>query len=704
MAEFLPPVVQKLELDASDYTKGYDKAEGKLDEFGKKSSKTSEQFKKDQKDQGKAVSDFERLLGSKLQEGETGLQSLQREMETTTKKVGDLRKAAAKTGNESLFGDLKKAEADLKGLTSIAETIAPDLAKDIGKSGSEAGTTFSKEFLTAFDGTPIKPVLIAILAGVAIAGAPTIAAIINGAVLTGMGLGGFAIGFAEAIKDPRVHSTLDGLTSQISSELKNATSGFDVPIAQGLSSLSAIFAREEPGLKSTFDTLAQAAGPLLDGFGQFIEDALPGLEEGFKAAEPVLVEFADLLPSIGEHLGGMFKSFGDGAPGAAAALHAIVGVLNNTLDLIGWIMRTGSSMFLWMENAIADVLDVAGTAALTAAKAFSWVPVLGDDLQSTGTGLTEFASKIREGIAPTKDAGNVAGYAGGKMSDYAGKTKDAVQELQDLVDATNTWINAAQGSDDALLAMKTAQSDFYEGITKGAKNWDENTRAGQKNVAFLNAYNEKITVRFDKMAALHPLTQAQLKDEIALEQKLYDDAKAAGASNDELATLGITIGKLKAELAKLNGSVATYYVKGIETHTAGGPVLGPGSAHATFSQGGSIKAAAQGLISGVLPPRSPGTLIRAGEMQTHGEVLTPLAGISAQRAMGLSQVVGDAYGFDAVPKGRMAAYAGGDRGGVQTVIPTIVVQLGGKQMAVIHGGLMQYSQRFKLRTGTTGLT
>lgn len=703
MAEYLPPVVQKLELDASDYTKGYDKAEARMGEFGKTSDKVTEKVKKGQKEQGEAVSDFQRLLGSKLQDGETGLQTLQREMDKTRTKVTDLRKEAAKTGNEGLFGDLKKAESDLKGLASIAETLGADVA-NAAKGGAEAGTSFGEQFAASMEATPVGPILTAILVGAVIAATPAMAAIINTAVLTGVGLGGFAIGFKEAIKDPRVHSTLDQLKSEISSTFTKATSGFIGPVNAGLAFLSATFARAEPGLKSTFDVLAQAAKPLIEGFGGFIEDALPGLESGLKAAEPLLVELADMLPEVGKHLGNMFRSMGEGAPGASLLLRGLINDVDGLLDAIGWITKTGSDMYIWWEGKLADAMTFLGTAAEVAATKFGWVPVVGDKTKALASGLLDAGEKMHAIVDAARDTGSATGYAGGEMADYARSTERAVEQLQALVDATNTWISAAQGSDDALLHMNSAISDFNEGITKGKKNWDEQTRAGQKNVGLLNAENEAITARFDKLASLHPLSQTQLKDEIALEQKLYDNAKAAGASDSELSTLKDTISKLKTELEKLNGTTATYTVKSVTTDIHYSKIVRPGTDIASAQAQGGVVKAAQGLVAGILPPSSPGTFVFAGEPQTHGEVMTPLAGISPQRAMGLSQVVGDAYGFDVAPRGRMAAFAGGGRGDGQTVIPTVVVQLGGKQMAVVHGGLMQYSQRFKRRTGTTGLT
>ncbi|MBO0881697.1 MAG: hypothetical protein J2P17_15420, partial [Mycobacterium sp.] len=61
---------------------------------------------------------------------------------------------------------------------------------------------------------------------------------------------------------------------------------------------------------------------------------------------------------------------------------------------------------------------------------------------------------------------------------------------------------------------------------------------------------------------------------------------------------------------------------------------------------GGMRRAAVGMY---IPPRDPGTVL-VGEPQTGGEMLTPLRGISQAAAMMQTKVIGDAYGFDVVPR------------------------------------------------------
>ena len=92
-----------------------------------------------------------------------------------------------------------------------------------------------------------------------------------------------------------------------------------------------------------------------------------------------------------------------------------------------------------------------------------------------------------------------------------------------------------------------------------------------------------------------------------------------------------------------------------------GTTPGGGTSYNKFYAKGGIRHAATGLV---IPPSNPGTVL-AAEPQTGGEVLTPLKGISKQRAMQLTGVVGSAYGFDVVPRGgaRTPVYGGAGGGG-----------------------------------------
>lgn len=699
MSQYLTPVVQRFEADVDGYIAKVEAAEAAQGKFDKKSKQSSEQVKKDEKAKEKAVSDYDRLFGSKLKDQENALVTLRRELDLSKRKVEDLRTEFAKTGKSGLFEDIKNAESDFQKLSSIAETLVPNFTK----AGSDAGSKAGEGFISQFTGVigEAGPYVMAALVAVAVLSAPAIAAVVNGALLTGVGLGGFAVGLMMAIKDARTRRALDGLKSTISDVFHNATSAFVAPITTGVDYISAVFDRAGPGLKSTFDELATVAGPLMTAFGDFIAEALPGLEEGLKASVPVLQTFADVLPGLGKTIGDMFRSFGKGVPAAIVGIKFIVGGLEWLLNSVGGFVRVGSQLFIWLGNKFADFLDLLAGGA----KAFDWLPLWGDNLDTAADKLHTLSGRIRDASTATGDLQTGAQGAIQPITSLDGTIVKAKKDLQDLVDVTNTWISTSESADDAYLAMKTAISDFNEGVKKGSKYWDINTRAGQANVGLLNKETAAITANYDALSKKHPLSAQQVKDEIAAAQKLYDTAKAAGASKDELSTLKGIISGLNGELAALDKTKVNYYVQGHYTTT--GNRINPNSlsAKATFGDGGVV-AAANGLVSGVLPPRHPGTLmVLAGERKTKGEVFMPLAGISQGRAMDLAQVAGNAHGFDVVPRRPMMPSVGyGGGGATQTVIPTIVVQLGGKQMAVVHGGMMQYSQRFKKRTGTTGLT
>jgi hypothetical protein len=202
---------------------------------------------------------------------------------------------------------------------------------------------------------------------------------------------------------------------------------------------------------------------------------------------------------------------------------------------------------------------------------------------------------------------------------------------------------------------------------------------------------------------LGPATDKQYQAELKAITSLYNTAKAAGATTDELAPLVVEMNALKTTIDGLhNKAIVVSVDEKVLTH-----FINEGTPPSQFMHGlasGGVVRAATGLVAGILRPSNPGTLVLAGEPQTHGEVFMPLAGISQSRAMQLAQVAGDAYNFTVMPRQTQIASMMTQSGGSGLVyMQPIQVNLGGRQMAVVHAALIGPAQQYKARTGTTGL-
>lgn len=730
--------------DSGDMAKSVEKDGKKVEDsfegVGEQAKKTSDDVDKSTKKSKKDVDDFAKAVTGNMKDGKTAFQSLTLAVAETKTKITSLKSAfGASGGDKDIFGDLQKAKNDLKQL----EGYLKDATGDFKNSGNKSGTGFIGSFFatvknlipnsiksltgdvtsgfknvfssvtTAMDGLPWGGIIKSILVGAAVLAAPAILSILSAAVLTAFGSGIIALGIFNAVHDPKVFAAFSELKRTAGDVFGNAAKSFIGPTLNGLHVLRDDIANMAPGLRDMFTKLSGAAEPLIAGFGGFITGMLPGFESGMKAAAPLVLELAKLLPWLGQQIGDMFADFGKAGSGARLALQGIIGTLGLVLHAVGWLAEYGSKAFTVMEGAIATFVHTAADAV----GAFSWIPGLGGKFQQAHDHMEGFADGIDRSISAAKASQGPLSQMGLTALGLAGANTTLAQTYAELVTANSKWVESMQKNDNSLLAMKEAQTNFNEQLKVGKKNWDENTKGGQGNVAALNQANQAITAYYDSLAATTPLTEAQTRAELKAEKSLYARAKANGATNAELATMRGTIAGLNSELKKLDGQKIHFTVSGSEkvTFTSNAPSsFWHGTAKGSVVDTAGVVHAAKGYVSGILPPRSPGTLMLAGEPETGGEVFAPLRGISQSRAMSLAQVIGDSYGFDVRRRNTAGASAsiigaggspvpGGGGSSASHSGGPINLVMSNQIIARFQAALISPSQRYKSRTGTTGL-
>ena len=633
--------------------------QGYLKEMGTEATKTF-------KDSGQAVSDFDRLVRVNMTDGVSAFNALNKTIDSTKRAVTGLRAEYAKTGSSSILGDVKKAEADLKTLESI---------------GTDMGTTASKGFISTFgEGlSSVGEYSTPILVGAVALAAPAMGAAIATAVTAGFGLGIMGIGVLAVKDNPQVKAAFSGLTADLKSVFSDAASPMIAPLVSGLHDLDGVVKEVKPGLKALFTAAAPGLRVFLDGIGGLVTGALPGFISAMDLAEPVIEQIGKDMPQLGAAFGSFVDEIAS-TPGLVADVDEGFKVLDGTIRVIsGTIHELGAGF-----NVLSEVGDVmTGNIGAFADRGKTVPPVFQDIGKSMDIAVTA--------TIDSKNAFDSNGISIGK--------NDAA--LQKLMATQNAWIQQSQANDDALLAMKEAETTFNTELKKGSKNWDENTVAGQAQVANLNSLNEKITANYAALAAVNPLTEKQTSAELKAETQLYNTAKAAGATSGELNTLK---GEIADTTKNLNAMKSKAITIKITEHFITEGNANPSKYFHGLASGGVVHAAS-GLVSGILPPRSPGTLVMAGEPQTKGEIFMPLAGISRQRAMSLAQVAGDAHGFDVTPRGQMASMigTGGGGGGSSVTNISVPVILGGKTLATVSRSLVATTQQAKIRGTVTGL-
>ena len=813
MAEYLEPVKLVFTLDISDaiakiaalkqaekdlatssavtgasMSKDGAKVETAFDELGNTVDKNTKKVKDDLDQTGKKTSDFARLVTSNLKDGETASKSLGRALDDLKGKASGLRAAFASTGSQSVFGDLKSTEADIKKLEAFQKAMVPT---DLTAEGRKAGESYA-----------------AGLVGALAVASPVLLPMISGVITAGVGAGVVALGVYIEKSNPQVVAAFTKTKNDVVHVFQDAAQPMVAPIVDALGILDKGIEHGLPEIRLLFAEAAPAVRDIADDavrFAAAFGPGLVGLVSSFsrEMSDPATQQ---AITGLGRSVGNLFEAVGNGAPaltdvinltstlvnGVAglinefdaveAPLHGVFGFIGSHQQIFGTLTTSIlEGVVAWKAYKLATNIDwakiVAGIGDVTAA-------LKGETAAAGAGGLAGSSAKggiaggVESGAAGGAAAGG-AGKAGGLSSlldfgegyvavDNAGtaaggsyynylqgeiKQANAVWKkvtsgfvtgvsnadaaaFQKWSDATDTLfasmtdvatevntLNADVQSQislidqlaDTNLGLHQAMTTWDQAIKKGKLDFNENTKAGQANWAMLNQTDEALANYYGQQIQVNGATKESITAYRDAEQKLYDQAKAAGATKDELEPLKETIEKLNGELNDLPKKININVDLKMNTGEVGkinnelnrlGNTAGAahGGLFQAFAAGGyaPVLHAASGLTSGVLQPRNPGTLVMAGEPETGGEVFAPLRGISQRRAMALAQLIGDAYGFDVSPRAKGRVGGGVVGGGYDSV--NVNVNLGGTQMAAVHRSLIQSSQRYKIRTGTTGLT
>lgn len=298
-----------------------------------------------------------------------------------------------------------------------------------------------------------------------------------------------------------------------------------------------------------------------------------------------------------------------------------------------------------------------------------------ESLLRQGVPMSQIVSMFPQYAKAASDAAVANSQLGQGFGNTVQNLSTMTKGLQDAIDHGETLISVFKqlnGANldllDATINEKQALADLTEKWTKHADALNLDTQAGRDNMHLVEAaikgaadaaqakFNESGSV--EQATAVYQAYIAALRmalhnlglSDAAINQIINDYGRMPPAVTTQVNTPGLSNAVSQAERAnnamdRLNGRNVTttittisrnVYVTDYQTYRAGERM-----AH------GGIRRAATGLI---IPPSDPGTVL-AGEPQTGGEVLTPLKGISKSQAMSLSQYVGNAYGFNVVPRG-----------------------------------------------------
>ncbi len=398
--------------------------------------------------------------------------NLQAEISRSKTRIQELRQEVAKTGDTSIFGDIRKEEARLRGFEQTLKALAP-----------QVGQNLSKGIGDAFSG--VMPKLMPLVIGTVAALAPMLGAVVAGAVVGVAGIGGVAGGIFAASKDPQVRAAASDLGKHISTSFFASGDSFVDPIKQSVVILKKDF--DELNLGKTFQLASPFVTEFAQGIGGIATEFMPRFNQVLKDGKPAIDLFAQELPQIGTALGDFGVKLAD-SKGAIDGVNALFALTTGTIE------GTGSAL-AWLGNRYHDfnvtMVDLSG-----------WLEkfdrLIGDNqgaaaAKEDAEAFGRVSKGAEQGAIAFNTLGGQVAYTGAVMEKY-GRTTDQVEAAQKALNdevmagekAIDGYINAAIAASNASIAVAQDFADMGKELIRGKKNWDENTQAGRDNLSLIN--------------------------------------------------------------------------------------------------------------------------------------------------------------------------------------------------------------------------
>lgn len=624
-----------------------------VDGLGKKTDTTADKTDKLGR-KSNDIADALKLVGVEAQDAgdklagidkKSSLDLIDQKIKSVRSELENLGTEFNKTGQVSLLDKIGTGQKDLASLGKLKGLVSGAL-----KAGADDASIFESlqaNISSAFEGGFTSPASIAVIGqavAVALAAGGGLVAGIAGAGAAGLGVYGAILGNPDLFA-----SEWHTATTTVKTELIAAGSAFTGPALDAIRTIGPTIAGWH--LDQALAPAAKYVPELVRG----LEGAATGLEHGFAdlvaKGGPAVAELASDMDKLGTSAGKALSSIADGAEGGAQALHDVVTVVDLGIEGFGKLVEGAEKAYGFInDHPIEAGIATGGLSA----GASLWTKIFGDNTTSKLTDITDATHGLSTGL-----------------SDVAAAAKDASSRLDSLNKIFDDGIHKALGLKDADVAVAQGLADVASGFHKTKDALDLNTQAGRDNQQLV-------------LGLVGTLEQQREAAIAAGDGTLAATRKADDAYNQNLAKLDQILAKLlgsKTAAEKFLGAfkntdfTITEHFKVVTTGpvsqqgvvTGGPPRRAQGEVG--FAQGG-IRHAAEGLIVG---PSNPGSVL-FGEPQTGGELFLPLRGIGKERAMGLAQVAGDAYGFGVAPRSIMAPHWSGGSAGPSSVAVTVTLQ------------------------------
>lgn len=506
---------------------------------------------------------------------------LERQIESTRKKLQDLGRAFAESGDKDTLKAWRAASRELSGLEKVAKSLGDSgvggmgevvekVATGLETAGKKGMKAFGAAVSEAFDALPkeIKIGVAVTAAGGAVAAGGGLA---TAGILSALGLGTIGAGVAIALKSPEVDDAVKGLGERVSSRIKEAgAKSFNQPVIAATKAFEDAFDGVIPRIERSFSNLAPMVEPLARGLAGFATKAMPGIEKAIAASKPFIAELAIWLPRLGKGVDSFMDSLADGSKGGLRMFNILLSDINVTLKVVGNAIEFTARGFDLMMQAASRAADIA-------ARLTGWIPLLGDATKSVSEGWQKWNSNIEYSASAAGMTSDAMTDALGRIS---GSTDGATAAVGRLNAEFDTLFGKTMSVDQAAIGYEESIDALSESLKENGRSFDISSEKGRNNRQAI----------LEVVQGAQELRQANIDAGMSTDEANKKYQQQIAALEGVLRKAGMTKDQIAALIEKYKQVPEGKKVLGIELrYTVTGKQVLPnfvGSKIAAFAEGG----------------------------------------------------------------------------------------------------------------------
>jgi hypothetical protein len=354
-------------------------------------------------------------------------------------------------------------------------------------------------------------------AAIGVSAAPAIASLSGAALLSGAAFAGVGLGVAGAVAgNPGLfQKKWSDAIAEVSNRWQAASRGFEGPTLRAFDILKG--AVDNIHLEKILKDAEKYVVPLAHGIAGFITPLANGIGKLVEKAGPVVDVLSKDLPVLGQAFEQALGDVGEGAGGAANALHDLIGYVGIAVVALGKFIEVGSKAY--------DLIRL---------------PLIPD---SASAGIESFGRRLHGAKTATDDT------AKGFLGLGAAGAAAAVQTLK-LNDALSETRNTMLAMANANVGVAQGWLDLKKELADGAKTLDTNTQAGIDNqkaiLDQIGLIERRREAEIDAAHGSKEAIDAANKEYDASVEKLRAAAYAAGFNKQQVDALIASLGAVPA--------------------------------------------------------------------------------------------------------------------------------------------------------------